>query len=97
MNLDALGFSQYLPAAKAEKTTESQKVCFHTLGNMLDLTSEACKELEIYGIEAGTVNMIFAKSKDKEILRDIAKNYEFVITLKDNVVSGEFGSAILEF
>ncbi|MDR1891218.1 MAG: 1-deoxy-D-xylulose-5-phosphate synthase [Puniceicoccales bacterium] len=97
MDLNALGFSQYLPLGKAEKITEGQKVCFLTLGNMIDLASEARKELENFGIQAGIVNMIFAKPMDGEILEDIAKNYEFVVTLEDNVLSGGFGSAVLEF
>lgn len=97
VDLNTVKFSQYLPFGKAEKITEGRRVCFLTLGNMLGLANEVCQRLKNFGIQGGIVNMIFVKPLDEEILRDIAKNYELVVTLEDNVLIGGFGSAILEF
>ncbi|MDR1528071.1 MAG: 1-deoxy-D-xylulose-5-phosphate synthase [Puniceicoccales bacterium] len=97
VDLNAVEFSQYLPFGKAEKITEGQRVCFLALGNMVDLADEVCQRLKNFGIQGGIVNVIFVKPLDGKILRDIAKNYELVVTLEDNVLMGGFGSAILEF
>ncbi|MDR2779338.1 MAG: 1-deoxy-D-xylulose-5-phosphate synthase [Puniceicoccales bacterium] len=96
-DLDVLNFSQYLQLGKAEKIIEGRKVCFLALGNMVDLAHKICKELENFGIQAGIINMIFVKPLDEEMLREIAQDYEFVVTLEDNVLMGGFGSAVLEF
>ncbi|MDR2776858.1 MAG: 1-deoxy-D-xylulose-5-phosphate synthase [Puniceicoccales bacterium] len=97
VNLNTLGFSQHLPFGKSEKIIEGQRVCFLALGNMVDLANEICQKLKTFGIQGAIVNVIFVKPLDKEILRDIAENYELVVTLEDNVLAGGFGSAILEF
>ncbi|MDR1173789.1 MAG: 1-deoxy-D-xylulose-5-phosphate synthase [Puniceicoccales bacterium] len=97
IDANILRFSQYLPFGKAKKIAEGRRVCFLTLGNMADLASEVCQGLKNFGIRGGIVNAIFVKPLDEEILRDIAKNYELVVTLEDNVLMGGFGSAILEF
>ncbi|MDR0742133.1 MAG: 1-deoxy-D-xylulose-5-phosphate synthase [Puniceicoccales bacterium] len=97
VDLDTIGFSQYLPFGKAEKIIEGQQVCFLALGNMVDLANEVCQELKNFGIKGGIVNVIFVKPLDGEILKDIAKNYELIVTLEDNVLIGGLGSAILEF
>jgi 1-deoxy-D-xylulose-5-phosphate synthase len=90
-------WSQYSPLGNAEKIAQSQKICFLTLGNLIDLASEACKELENLDVQAGIVNMRFAKLIDQEMLRDIARNSECIARLEDHVSNGGFGSAVLEF
>ncbi|MDR2432791.1 MAG: 1-deoxy-D-xylulose-5-phosphate synthase [Puniceicoccales bacterium] len=97
VDLSTIKFSQYLPFGKAGKIIEGGRVCFLTLGSMVDLANEICQKLKNFGIQGGIVDMIFVKPLDEEILRDIAKNYELVVTLEDNVLMGGFGSAILEF
>ncbi|MDR2628384.1 MAG: 1-deoxy-D-xylulose-5-phosphate synthase [Puniceicoccales bacterium] len=97
IDLNALGFSQHLSLGKSKKITEGQRVCFLALGNMVDLAHEVCQKLKTFGIQGGIVDVIFVKPLDKEILEDVAENYELIVTLEDNVLMGGFGSAILEF
>jgi 1-deoxy-D-xylulose-5-phosphate synthase len=64
---------------------------------MVGLANEVCQKLKNFGIRGGIVSMVFVKPLDKEILTDIAENYELVVTLEDNVLMGGLGSAILNF
>ena len=41
--------------------------------------------------------MRFLKPIDEEILYHVGKNFAKIITLEDGVISGGFGSAVLEF
>ncbi|WP_211290316.1 1-deoxy-D-xylulose-5-phosphate synthase [Polaribacter gangjinensis] len=72
------------------------KVAVLSIGTMLKTVQEAIKnsknsdEFSLYDIR-------FVKPLDENLLHDIFKNHEKIITIEDGVISGGFGSAILEF
>ena len=41
--------------------------------------------------------MRFVKPLDEEMLHDIMRNHNYVITVEDGCIMGGFGSAVLEF
>jgi len=47
--------------------------------------------------EIAHYNMRFVKPLDEELLHDIFKNFDKIITVEDGVIAGGFGSAVLEF
>ncbi|MDR1414093.1 MAG: 1-deoxy-D-xylulose-5-phosphate synthase [Puniceicoccales bacterium] len=94
---DALKFSKFLPIGQSEELVSGEKVCFISLGNMIDLAYEVANKLRTIGTGAGIVNAMFAKPLDEKMLLKVARSYEIVVTLEDNVLAGGFGSAILEF
>ncbi len=41
--------------------------------------------------------MRFVAPLDKEMLHKVFKNFRYIITIEDGVLSGGFGSAVIEF
>ena len=48
------------------------------------------------GISIGVVNARFAKPLDHELLQEQTMTSQLIVTFEDHVVSGGFGSAVLE-
>jgi 1-deoxy-D-xylulose-5-phosphate synthase len=55
---------------------------------------EAARELASDGIEATVVNARFAKPLDSELIFDLAKRIEHIVTIEENVLIGGFGSNV---
>lgn len=58
---------------------------------------EAEKALSLAKQDASLYDMVFCKPLDEELLRRIFARYKRIITVEDGVLSGGFGSAVLEF
>lgn len=85
-----------LPIGKAEVLREGRDVCFWAIGSMVQPALEAAQLLAEQGLEAGVVNMRFAKPLDEELLLEHAKRYGRLVTLEEGVLAGGVGSAVLE-
>lgn len=75
---------------------EGKNIAVLAIGNMIDLSIEAiklCKNSK----DIALYNLRFIKPLDEELLHLIFKNHLKIITIEDGVISGGFGSAILEF
>lgn len=48
-------------------------------------------------LDATLVNMRFVKPLDEAVLRELAQNYQLLVTVEDNAVMGGAGSAVNEF
>ncbi|GKU24002.1 1-deoxy-D-xylulose-5-phosphate synthase [Clostridium folliculivorans] len=65
-------------------------------GKMVQHSEAAIKLLgEEYNV--GLINATFIKPLDKNLLDDIAKDYKYIITIEDNVISGGLGREILSY
>ncbi len=58
---------------------------------------EASALLEAEGISVSVVNARFVKPVDESMLSTILSRFPLVVTLEEHVMSGGFGSAVLEF
>ena len=58
---------------------------------------EAVEKAKQNGINAAHYDMVFLKPMDTEALHEIAKKYKKIITVEEGVLSGGFGSSVLEF
>ena len=85
-----------LPIGKAEVLREGTELCFWAIGSMVQSAEQAADKLKEQGIDAGVVNMRFAKPLDKELLIEHAKRYGKIITLEEGVLAGGVGSEVLE-
>lgn len=73
------------------------KVCVWALGNMLGAALKAYDDvLSKTGAKIGVVNARFVKPLDEDLLKECAAKYDTIVTLEDHVVSGGFGSAVME-
>jgi len=75
---------------------EGDDVVIVALGAMVDVGLQAAEELEREGVSAGVVNARFAKPLDEEYYCRLVERAKVFITIEDGVVSGGFGSGIIE-
>ncbi len=61
------------------------------------MAAEAIRKMEDENLEIEHWDMRFVKPIDTECLHSVFQNFENIITVEDGVISGGFGSAVLEF
>lgn len=79
---------------KAEEIKPGSKVMLFALGSMVKKAEEVCELLAAQGIDAGICNARFAKPLDKEYLDSLIDNYDMVVTMEENVLTGGFGQQV---
>ncbi len=82
---------QTLPIGKAEVRREGKRIALLAFGSMLAPALEAGT-----AFNATVVNMRFVKPLDEELVRELARTHEILITLEENVVAGGAGGAVNE-
>ena len=85
-----------LPIGKAEVLREGSDVSLWAIGTMVESAMKLADKLAEQGINAGVVNMRFAKPIDKELLLAHAEKYKNIVTLEEGCLRGGVGSAVLE-
>lgn len=89
-------FSQ-IPIGKGEIIETGSDAAIIAIGDMVDVGMKARALLANENIDIEVINARFVKPLDGELLKDVFSRHKKVITLEDNVITGGFGSAILEF
>ncbi len=80
-----------LPVGKGEIRRQGKGIAILSFGALLGIALEAAEELN-----ASVVNMRFIKPVDEDIILEMARTHELLVTLEDNVVEGGAGSAVNE-
>ncbi len=91
------GKQRLIEEGKAEILREGKDGCILVVGSLVKPVFEACQNLAKEGIELCVVNIRFVKPLDKDLLLSLAKKYKKLITIEENIKTGGFGSAIMEF
>lgn len=86
-----------LPIGKGRQLSEGKDIAILSIGYAGILVIEALKLLKTSGITPAHFDMRFVKPIDEELLHQVFKMYDLIITVEDGVVQGGFGSAVLEF
>jgi len=73
-----------------------KKVAFFALGNMQKIARKAMEELGVDGWDCALVNPRFTKPLDAEVHQFFGQVADVVVTLEDHVLSGGYGSAVIE-
>ncbi len=81
-----------LPLGKAEIRHQGSRIAILAWGSMVTPALEAGKQLG-----ATVVNMRFIKPIDADLILEMAKSHEVLITVEENVIAGGAGSAVNEF
>ena len=79
------------PAAKVKK-----KVAIIGCGPILNECVEAANELAKEGVWVQVINCSRIKPMDKELMVEVAKNCQAVVTAEDHQIAGGMGSAVAE-
>jgi 1-deoxy-D-xylulose-5-phosphate synthase len=88
---------EQIPVGKGRMITDGDEVAILTIGHIGNYAVEAWKELQREGIYAAHFDMRFAKPLDEELLHDIFKRFDRIVTVEDGCILGGFGSAVVEF
>ncbi|TAK61391.1 1-deoxy-D-xylulose-5-phosphate synthase [Methylobacter sp.] len=81
-----------LPLGKAEIRHQGSRIAILAWGSMVTPSMEAGKQLG-----ATVVNMRFVKPIDTELVLELAKSHDVLITVEENVLAGGAGSAVNDF
>jgi 1-deoxy-D-xylulose-5-phosphate synthase len=76
---------------------EGEELAILTFGHIGNYAVEVCSKLEKQGISIGHYDLRFAKPLDEEMLHEVFRKYNKIITVEDGCVQGGIGSAVLEF
>jgi 1-deoxy-D-xylulose-5-phosphate synthase len=82
---------------KAVMVTPGKDLAILTFGHAGNMAAEAVRKMANSTIEVEHWDMRFVKPIDAECLHSVFRNFGNIITVEDGIISGGFGSAILEF
>jgi 1-deoxy-D-xylulose-5-phosphate synthase len=75
---------------------EGDEIAIFGLGALLPMAEKLAERLAERGYSAAVINPRFVKPLDRGLLLRYAENVAAVVTFEDHVLSGGFGSAVLE-
>ena len=87
--------SESFEVGRWEELRRGSEVALIGVGRMVGRAAKAAAVLEERGFSAGVINARWVKPMDPR-LAEWATNYDLVVTIEDNVVTGGFGSGVLE-
>lgn len=86
-----------LPIGKGRLIQEGAGIAILSIGFPGNFVKEANRQLAQQNISPAHYDMRFVKPLDEQLLHEIARNFNKIITVEDGCISGGFGSAVLEF
>jgi 1-deoxy-D-xylulose-5-phosphate synthase len=87
---------QAIPVGRGEVLREGRDLLFVGFGPIVARMSEAATGLEAEGWSIGAINARFARPLDRQLILDQARGKRLVVTFEESVVTGGFGSGVLE-
>ncbi len=88
---------EILKIGKGRMIQQGSRAAIISCGTILSNVLEAAKILEKeLGLKITIVDARFAKPFDEDLVRDLAKNHEFLISIEEGALGG-FGSAVSQF
>ncbi|HHT96458.1 MAG TPA: 1-deoxy-D-xylulose-5-phosphate synthase [Clostridiales bacterium] len=94
------GFSDYnasLELGKSEILRKGKDIAIFALGSMVKTASKVVENLIESGLNPTLVNVRFVSPIDKELLKEIAENYDYIFTLEENVRTGGYGQQVSDY
>ncbi|MDR1336610.1 MAG: 1-deoxy-D-xylulose-5-phosphate synthase [Tannerella sp.] len=88
---------QLLPPGKGRKLREGTQVAVLSIGPIGNEAAKAIDLLETEGVSVAHYDMIYLKPMDGEILHEVGQRFSRVVTVENGVITGGFGSAVMEF
>lgn len=82
---------------ESEMLYEEEEIALLFVGHMASLARDIRKELKHSGFYCSLVNARFVKPIDEKMLEHLAKDHRLLVTIEENVLSGGFGSQVLDY
>ncbi len=87
---------QILPIGVGEVLREGSEILIVGFGPIVDRGRHAADLLEKDGWSVGIINARYAKPLDRQLILDQARGKKLLVTLEESVVTGGFGTGVLE-
>ena len=85
-----------IPVGRGEVLRQGRDLVFVGFGPIVQRAVAAADVLEAEGWSVGVINARFAKPIDRQLILEEARGARLLVTLEESVVTGGFGSAVLE-
>ncbi len=82
---------------KGRKLRDGKEVALLSFGPVGNFAAEAAERAAAEGVSVAHYDLRFAKPLDEELLHEVGKNFNRVVTVEDGVVRGGVGSAVEDF
>ena len=76
--------------------SDSAKIALFALGSMVKTAIKVKEILNKKNIEVTVINARFAKPVDTDMIDELARDYECIVTMEENVANGGLGDKVLE-
>jgi len=86
-----------IPVGKGRIICEGNDIAVLTIGHVGNFVVDITEKLKSQNISIAHYDMRFVKPIDEELLQIVFKKFDKIITIEDGVITGGFGSAVLEF
>ncbi len=86
-----------IATGKARTIQKGTDLAFLTIGTIGNVVKEVCHRLELEEYSIAHYDMRFVKPLDEKLLHSVFRSFDKIITLEDGVLTGGFGSNIIEF
>jgi len=80
-----------------EVLREGRDIAILGVGKYVNRGLKTAEILKKYGFNPSVINARFIKPFDEELLKEILKTHEYIITMEDGSLNGGFGSGVLEY
>ncbi|MCR4793076.1 MAG: 1-deoxy-D-xylulose-5-phosphate synthase [Lachnospiraceae bacterium] len=87
---------QAVELGKSEWIFREDGICLLAVGEMVETAEKVREILKEEGLNVSLVNARFVKPVDREMIKECCRSHKLLVTLEDNVLSGGFGSQVLE-
>ncbi len=85
-----------IPVGRGEVLREGRDILFVGFGPIVMRAVAAAAELETEGWSIGVINARFARPLDRQLILDQARGKRLLVTFEESVVTGGFGTGVLE-
>ena len=97
-NVDWCKPMENITLGKGERLKDGDNIAILTIGATAHNASEAIRKIESENnISIAHYDIRYLKPLDEELLHEVGKKFNKIITIEDGVIHGGFGSAVLEF
>jgi 1-deoxy-D-xylulose-5-phosphate synthase len=85
-----------IPVGRGEVLREGRDLLFVGFGPIVVRAMEAAAALDNEGWSVGVINARFARPIDRQLILDQARGKRLIVTFEESVVTGGFGSGVLD-
>jgi 1-deoxy-D-xylulose-5-phosphate synthase len=86
-----------IPIGSWEILKEGRDIAILGVGKYVNKALKTADILRKYGFNPSVINARFIKPFDEELLENLLKTHQYIVTMEDGTLNGGFGSGVLEY